>query len=88
MLYEQNILKVEYESMLHDEAAVMDQIMEYLDVELIPLARNKSARSYKKSTPDRLCEAVSNYNEFCNHFAHTEYSTYFMAEDPCDSHCI
>ena len=41
--------------------------------------------AYRKATPDRLCDAVSNYATLCREYARGSYSSFF--DTPCDAPC-
>ena len=41
--------------------------------------------TYRKATPDRLCEAVSNYAELCAKYRKSDLAQFFT--EPCSTPC-
>ena len=81
-------LSLAYEELLADRRGAIQRIATFLSLQL-PLAEPgigpSGAQKYKKATPDKMCEAVRNYAEFCHAFAATRYADFF--DEPCEAAC-
>ena len=45
----------------------------------------QGSTTYRKATPDRLCEAVSNYAELCAKYRKSDLAQFFT--EPCSTPC-
>lgn len=50
-----------------------------------PNASGAPKRALRKATADQLCEAIGNYAELCEAYAHTSYAQFFQT--PCRRQC-
>ena len=49
------------------------------------MAPPPGSTTYRKATPDRLCEAVSNYAELCAKYRKSDLAQFFT--EPCSTPC-
>jgi hypothetical protein len=71
------VLAVTYESLLLDGPATRRRILEFLDVDAdVPLNSD-----FRKTTPDRLCDAVQNYDELVAAVTGTELEKFLDSRE-------
>ena len=88
-------LKIAYEELLYEHAASVRRVLHFLLGEhALPLPAAAAAAApapppgsttYRKATPDRLCEAVSNYAELCAKYRKSDLAQFFT--EPCSTPC-
>ena len=88
-------LKIAYEELLYEHAASVRRVLHFLLGEhALPLPATAAAAApapppgsttYRKATPDRLCEAVSNYAELCAKYRKSDLAQFFT--EPCSTPC-
>jgi len=72
----------EYELLLSDTDATLRAVASFLQLDPEPLMQQQASGgggALHKATPDRLCQAVTNYQALCRAYARTEYAGYFDA---------
>ena len=82
------LLDLTYEAMLRRHVSAMTAVAAFLRVDAAPLVvpgGEQSGGRLRKASPERMCAAVANYEQFCNAYANTDWSTYF--DEPCDVEC-
>lgn len=79
-------LTVHYENLVYEYKQEMDEVMRFLRVPYeYDLEDLKDYGRYEKASPERLCEKVANYKEFCEYFNQTQFAGYL--DESCDTKC-
>lgn len=75
-----------FHQLVDDHVKTLYSIRQHLSLRISPELNSPPIATLRKATPDRLCEAVVNYEELCLSFRTTEYSGFF--EQPCDCNLL
>lgn len=75
-----------YEDLVDQFRLEMARMMRFLEVPVdYDLDDLLSMASFEKVSPSRMCEKVSDYRTFCEHFRQTDLAGYL--DEPCDTNC-
>uniref|UniRef100_A0A7S1T692 Uncharacterized protein n=1 Tax=Compsopogon caeruleus TaxID=31354 RepID=A0A7S1T692_9RHOD len=79
-------LIVQYENLREDFLGEMTRVLRYLDVPIdYDVTQLIGVTTWEKVSPERLCEKVFNYRDFCLYFQKTEFAG--LLDEPCNTSC-
>lgn len=91
LLPHQPILLLTYEDLLSRHEETIRAVTEFLHLSATPILQSSqrpvssNSSMLRKATPDRLCEAVSNYKQLCSRYLGTAYARFFG--EACATSC-
>lgn len=79
-------LTIHYENLMDDYEKEMSTVMRFLEVPYeYDLELLKGESRFEKVSPNRLCEKIENFREYCEYFMKTKYAG--LLDEPCDTRC-